>query len=220
MIGPKFGTVKSYFKNKLIFQEGQPGNVGYLVKTGEVTIYKIIDGEKRILSKLGPGEVFGEMGIVTEVPRTAFAEATEYCELVIIDKETLLDMLKKSPKLIQSITLLLMKRLAGTLYMLDHQDNQAPGPKKLLAFYSLLDLMARGYSSINYHFFSEKVMDIVHMNQAEIDGLISELIHLNIVKATGELENLKTSECKIKILDSLLLQKKMKRIQQTLHSQP
>ena len=115
MIGPRFGTVKSYFKNKLIFREGQPGNVGYLVKTGEVTIYKIINGEKKILSKLGPGEVFGEMGIVTESPRTAFAEASEYSDLVIIDRDTLLGMLKKTPKLIQSITLLLMKRLASTL---------------------------------------------------------------------------------------------------------
>ncbi len=218
MIGPKFGTVKSYFKNKLIFQEGQAGNVGYLVKTGEVIIYKIIDGEKRILNKLGPGEVFGEMGIVTESPRTAFAEAGEYCELVVIDKDTLLDMLKKSPKLIQSITLLLMKRLAGTLHMLDHQDDQAPGPRKLLGFYSLMDLMSRGNPNINYHFFSEKVVDIVHMNQSEIDGLINELALLNIVEVTGEYENIKTSGCKIKILDSLLLQKKMKRIKQTLYS--
>lgn len=216
MIGPKFGTVKSYFKNKLIFQEGQPGNVGYLVKTGEVTIYKIIDGEKRILSRLGPGEVFGEMGIVTESPRTAYAEASEYCELVVIDKDTLLDMLKKSPKLIQSITLLLMKRLAGTLYMLDHQDDQAPGPKKLLGFYSLLELMARGNSNINYNFFSERVMDIVHMNQPEIDQLIKDLIQLKIAEVRGDHETMNTYGCTVKIIDTLSLQKKMKRIKQTL----
>ncbi|MFA5905725.1 MAG: cyclic nucleotide-binding domain-containing protein [Desulfobacula sp.] len=216
MIGPKFGTVKSYFKNKLIFQEGQPGNVGYLVKTGEVTIYKIIDGEKRILSRLGPGEVFGEMGIVTESPRTAYAEASEYCELVVIDKDTLLDMLKKSPKLIQSITLLLMKRLAGTLYMLDHQDDQAPGPKKLLGFYSLLELMARGNSNINYNFFSERVMDIVHMNQPEIDQLIKDLTQLKIAEVRGDHETMNTYGCTVKIIDTLSLQKKMKRIKQTL----
>jgi len=59
MFSVKFGTVKSYFKNQIIFKEGQPGNVGYLIKTGEVCIYKIIDEQKKILNILGPGEVFG-----------------------------------------------------------------------------------------------------------------------------------------------------------------
>ena len=130
MLDLKFGTIKEFYKNQVIFKEGQAGNVGYIIKTGEVTIYKIIDGEKKLLSKLGPGEVFGEMGIVTESPRTACADASEYCNLVIIDKETMLKMLKKSPKLIQSITLLLMKRLANTLEMLDDHDNEILNPKK------------------------------------------------------------------------------------------
>lgn len=202
MIGPKFGTVKSYFKNKPIFREGQPGNVGYLVKKGEVTIYKIIDGEKKILSKLGPGEVFGEMGILTELPRTACAEASEYSDLVIIDKDTLLDMLKKTPKLIQSITLLLMKRLANTLQMLDHHEEDSP-PRKLLSICSLLDLMTRANPDVNYHSFSQRAMDIVHMNQAEIDGAVKELIRLNVIEVTGEYEKIKTSGCTIKIPDTL-----------------
>jgi CRP-like cAMP-binding protein len=217
MIGPKFGTVKSYFKNKPIFREGQPGNVGYLVKKGEVTIYKIIDGEKKILSKLGPGEVFGEMGILTELPRTACAEASEYSDLVIIDKDTLLDMLKKTPKLIQSITLLLMKRLANTLQMLDHHEEDSP-PRKLLSICSLLDLMTRANPDVNYHSFSQRAMDIVHMNQAEIDGAVKELIRLNVIEVTGEYEKIKTSGCTIKIPDTLSLQKKIKRIRQALQS--
>jgi CRP-like cAMP-binding protein len=218
MIGPKFGTVKSYFKNKPIFREGQPGNVGYLVKKGEVTIYKIIDGEKKILSKLGPGEVFGEMGIVTESPRTAFAEASEYCDLVIIDRDTLLGMLKKTPKLIQSITLLLMKRLASTLQMLDHHEEDSPGQRKLLSVCSLLDLMARANPDVNYHSFSQRAMDITHMTQAEIDGVVKELIRLNVIEVTGEYEKIKTSGCTIKIPDTLSLQKKIKRIKQALQS--
>ena len=218
MIGPKFGTVKSYFKNKPIFREGEPGNVGYLVKKGEVTIYKIIDGEKKILSKLGPGEVFGEMGIVTESPRTAFAEASEYSDLVIIDKNTLLDMLKKTPKLIQSITLLLMKRLANTLQMLDHHEEDSPGPRKLLSVCSLLDLMTTANPDVNYHSFSQRAMDIVHMNQAEIDGAVKELVRLNVIEVTGEYEKIKTSGCAIKIPDTLFLQKKIKKIRQALQS--
>jgi CRP-like cAMP-binding protein len=96
MLGPKFGTVKEYYKNQTIFKEGQVGNVGYLIRTGEVIIYKTIDNERKVLNKLGPGEVFGEMGIVTQSPRTASAEASEYCDLVVIDKATMHKMLRKA----------------------------------------------------------------------------------------------------------------------------
>lgn len=105
MPGPKFGTVKAFYENQVIFKEGQQGDVAYLIKTGKVTIYKTIDNEHKILDLLGPGEVFGEMGLITDLPRTACASASEYCDLVIIDKETLHRMLKQSPKLVQAITL-------------------------------------------------------------------------------------------------------------------
>lgn len=218
MIGPRFGTVKSYFKNQIIFREGHPGNVGYLVKTGEVTIYKIIDSEKKILSKLGPGEVFGEMGMLTESPRTAFAEASEYCDLVVIDRDTLLEMLKKSPKLIQSITLFLIKRLAGTLQMLNHQDDPSLSTKKMLSICCLLDLATATNQDINYNSFSQKAMDIAHMSQPEIDRLIKDLIGFNIIEVKGEFEKFKTSGCTIKIIDNPSLQIQIKRIKQALHS--
>ncbi|MCD4676184.1 MAG: cyclic nucleotide-binding domain-containing protein [Desulfobacula sp.] len=215
MLGPKFGTVKSYYKNQMIFKEGHIGNVGYLIKTGEVTIYKIIDDEKKILSKLGPGEVFGEMCIVTESPRTAFAKATEYCDLVIIDKDTLFTMLKQSPKLIQSITILLMKRLSNTLDMLDRKGDDSPGTKNMLSICSLLDLMARSDNDndqgINYHAFCEKAMDIIYVNQTQIDNTIQLLEKLKVIEVFGEYQKVKTSGCAIKVVDSKSFLKNVKK---------
>lgn len=213
----KFGLVKSFFKNQIIFREGQAGNVGYLIKTGKVDIYKIIDGEKKVLNSLGPGEVFGEISIVTESARTAFAEAVDYCDLVVIDRVTLMDMLKKSPKLIQSITLFLMKRLAGTLQMLDHQEDGLPSQKKILSIVSLLDLASEAGADINYNEFSQRAMDIAPISQPEIDRIIRNLVQQNIIEVWGEFEKIKPPATKIKILDTLLLQKKIKQFRQALH---
>jgi CRP-like cAMP-binding protein len=202
MVEPKFGTVEGYQKNQIIFEEGQLGNIGYLVKTGEVTIYKIINDEKKILSKLGPGEIFGEMCIVNESPRTAFAEATEDCDLVIIDKTTLFGLLKKSPKMIQSITILLMKRLANTLNMLEEEDSNSISPKKVFSLSSLLELMNRYDKDINYLFFSKRAMNIARVNQKEIDAIMKILVDYNLIEVSGEYQKMKTSGCTIRILDS------------------
>jgi hypothetical protein len=202
MVEPKFGTVEGYQKNQIIFEEGQLGNIGYLIKTGEVTIYKIINDEKKILSKLGPGEIFGEMCIVNESPRTAFAEATEYCDLVIIDKTTLFELLKKSPKMIQSITLFLMKRLANTLNMLEEGDSDFISSKKIFSLSSLLALMNMYEKDINYNFFSKRAINIAFVNQKEIDAIIKILVDYNLIKVSGDYQKMKTSGCTIKILES------------------
>ncbi len=208
MLGPKFGTIKEFYKNQSIFKEGQVGNIGYLIRTGEVTIYKIIEGEKKILSKLGPGEVFGEMGIVTESPRTACAEASEYCDLVIIDKDTMLKLLKKSPKLIQSITLFLMKRLANTLEMLDDHDDETLSPKKIDSICNLLSLISKYNAEVNYNSFCKKAIEITHVSQMEIDLIIKRLFELKVIDIDGEYQNSRTSGCIIRVLNNeKLLQK-------------
>ena len=196
----KFGTIKNYDKNQIIFEEGHLGNVGYLIKTGEVMIYKIINGKKKILSKLGPGEVFGEMGIVTQAPRTAYAETTEYSELVMIDKKTLFTMLKQSSKLVQSITVLLIKRLSNTLKMLEDQESHSQNSKTMLRLYSLLDLMTRYDQGIHYDYFCEKAMDILCVNQVEIENIIKRLSKLKVLEVSGEFQKTKTSDCIIKIV--------------------
>jgi CRP-like cAMP-binding protein len=69
MTGSKFDTIKSYYGNEMIFKESQTGNVGFLIKTGKVVIYELIDTEKVVLSTLESGKIFGEMDILTESTR-------------------------------------------------------------------------------------------------------------------------------------------------------
>lgn len=206
MFGPKFGEVKSFYKNQIIFKEGQIGNVGYLIKTGEVTIYKMIDDEQTILNTLGPGEVFGEMGIIDESPRTAFAQAKEYCDLVVIDKKTLHSMLKQSPKLIQSITLLLMKRLAGTLELLDKNDHDSVLPKHFSSICSLLDLLGQRDETIEYHLFLKRTQDITGLHSNQIETILGRLEQLNLIEFDGDPQDFKPLDLTFRITaDSRLL---------------
>jgi len=57
-----------------IFREGDPGDGVYFVKAGRVAI-SVGKNDRRVLSHLGPGEIFGEMAVIEHRPRSANASA-------------------------------------------------------------------------------------------------------------------------------------------------
>ncbi|GIK43625.1 MAG: hypothetical protein BroJett011_74580 [Chloroflexota bacterium] len=65
-----------------IFQEGQPGDLMYVVKEGEVDIF--IHGQH--VETVGPGGVVGEMALIDHTARSATAIAKTDCQLVPLDE--------------------------------------------------------------------------------------------------------------------------------------
>src|SRR6185436_19655910 len=71
-----------------IFKEGNPGDGVYVVKSGEVHISAVIGtGERRVFSTLVPGEFFGEMSVLDNLPRSACAIAETDSVLFFIPRE-------------------------------------------------------------------------------------------------------------------------------------
>src|SRR5687767_1375384 len=67
---------KSFGDTELIFKEGDPGDGLYMVKSGAVEISaEVHNGQRQVLSALPPGEIFGEMAVLDEQPRSACASA-------------------------------------------------------------------------------------------------------------------------------------------------
>ena len=96
---------------QLIFKEGQPGSHAYLIRTGTVSIYTNVDGHKTRIATMVPGQILGEMAIITGQPRSASAEAAEYCELLVMDKETLNTILDESLPIIKALLNQLVLRI-------------------------------------------------------------------------------------------------------------
>lgn len=61
-----------------IVREGEPGDRFYVVRAGEVEI---------LGRRFGPGEAFGEIALLRDVPRTATATAVTHVDLVALDRE-------------------------------------------------------------------------------------------------------------------------------------
>lgn len=74
-----------YNAGDVIFQEGYPADNAYIIQTGKVEIYQTKDGQEQIIATLGPGEMFGEYGVLDDHPRTASARAVEDTTLQIME---------------------------------------------------------------------------------------------------------------------------------------
>jgi signal transduction histidine kinase len=82
-----------------IFKEGDAGDVLYVVKSGLVQITAVIaDAERQVLSRVPPGEVFGEFAIIDNQPRSATATAEAETTLYVVPREDLVAMLTSSPQ--------------------------------------------------------------------------------------------------------------------------
>jgi len=79
-----------------IFREGAPGDGVYFVKSGSV---EISSGktERHVFSRLGPGEVFGEMAVIEHRPRSATATAAEPTEVFFLPRGEMLSFIEHSP---------------------------------------------------------------------------------------------------------------------------
>jgi CRP-like cAMP-binding protein len=76
---------EKYKDGDIIFEEGSSGDWIYVIESGAVEISKIMHGEKEVLLELGPGEIMGELGFITKMPRTATATAVGNTTVGIID---------------------------------------------------------------------------------------------------------------------------------------
>ncbi len=81
---------ETYKDGQIIFKEGSSGNWIYVVLSGSVEISKTIGGKKSMLSVLEPDEVFGELGYLGHIKRTATVRAVGETTVGVIDR-TFLD---------------------------------------------------------------------------------------------------------------------------------
>ena len=98
---------QSHPLNKVIMKQGDMGLFMYVVHEGVV---EVMVGEK-IVEKIGPGGVFGEMALVDQSPRAATAKAETDCILLAINRSDFLGLVKSKPAFTVSLLKALSERL-------------------------------------------------------------------------------------------------------------
>ena len=90
---------KKFAPGDLIVEEGRTGNGLYAIISGNVEAIKALGtDQERIVNRLGSGEVFGEMALLGEWPRTASVRAIDEVECLGIDRWVFLTQLERHPQ--------------------------------------------------------------------------------------------------------------------------
>ena len=90
----KVATEETHAAGTKIFQHGDAGDKLYLILEGKVRISREVPGMgEEALAVLGPGQVFGEMALLDESPRSADAVVHERCRLLTLSKDGFDDLL-------------------------------------------------------------------------------------------------------------------------------
>jgi signal transduction histidine kinase len=115
---------RQYAAGQEIFREGAPGDGVYFVKSGLVEISGG-QAERRVFSRLGPGEVFGEMAIIEHRPRSASATAAETTEVFFLPRGEMLTFIERSPGLAMALLQQISRRLRDLNHLHIHEMVQA-----------------------------------------------------------------------------------------------
>ncbi len=103
----RVAELQSYAPCQPLFREGEMGDALYVIVKGKVAIES--GGEH--LADLGPGEAFGEMAVLDEVPRSATANAADETEVLRIGSEEFYEILHEQVEIAEGVIRMLTRRL-------------------------------------------------------------------------------------------------------------
>ena len=102
---------KTFRKGDIIFCEYEPGDTFYLIQSGRVQIVRIIGDLEKNIDILNPTEIFGEMAILEEAPRSATAVALDDVKALEFNRENFEVLMMGNPQIAMKLLKLFIKRI-------------------------------------------------------------------------------------------------------------
>ena len=103
---------RTFQAGEMIFSEFEPGDTFYLIQSGRVQLVKIMGDIERTLDVLQPSEMFGEMAILENSPRSATAIALDVVKVLEFNSKNFEILMLGNPQ----IALKLLKMFAKRIY--------------------------------------------------------------------------------------------------------
>ncbi|MCB0966545.1 MAG: Crp/Fnr family transcriptional regulator [Ilumatobacteraceae bacterium] len=107
------GVERHLTRGDVLFQEGDPPDALYLVLSGRIAIAMSsqVDHRESVVALMEPGDLFGELGMLDEGPRSAMARALESSTVLEVPFEPVRTLFERDPRLLWNVTRLLATRL-------------------------------------------------------------------------------------------------------------
>jgi CRP-like cAMP-binding protein len=105
---------RSFIIGETVLRQGAWANAFYVITKGEAEVvqYDARGNERSLDSVLGPGDFFGEIGLLIKPTRTASVRARTALEVVLLDQEQFSDLVKASQPSAETVKKAAKSRLA------------------------------------------------------------------------------------------------------------
>ena len=109
---------RSYAAGDVIFREGEPGDELFVIRSGKVQIR----AGDRVVETLGDHDMFGELALIDDGPRSATAVAASAVELVPVGPKQFLFLVRETPYFALNVMRSLARRLRAETRELTRQQ--------------------------------------------------------------------------------------------------
>ncbi len=182
----RFGV--EYSPNEIIFCEFEPGYEFYFLQQGRVKIVKMINNREKTIDVLTDGDVFGEMAILEQEPRSASAIAIEHSRLLKFHRDNFDALLQGNPQLAYKLLLIFSKRIYDAkrrlmILLLEDPQLKVMDVLNMLAEQNPhLDLQEEVHLPVT----SEAVANWAGMAESEAQKVLTHLNKLNKIELFGD----------------------------------
>lgn len=191
-----------YEDGQIIFLEHEPGNELYIIQEGKVKITKLVGNNEVLLAVLKKGDIFGEMALLDNKPRSASAIAFGPTKLMAINRANFEPTVQAHPEIASKIIELLSERIWIIYKQLSNSIIPNPVGKIYDALYTQLQkarISIRPGTSHTFDFGPEEIIKFVgfssqegkiHLKRLMDEDKTIQIIDNKIVcKDIGALEN-------------------------------
>ncbi len=118
-------TLQQLGKGEMLFEEGDHGDIAYVIASGNIEILKVSKERQVLLNILTAGDVVGEIALLDESPRMAGARAGSSTSLIAIKKATFDDLLDNSSSFARAMFDIVVARMRSTEGLLRQSERMA-----------------------------------------------------------------------------------------------
>ncbi|CAE8618611.1 unnamed protein product [Polarella glacialis] len=138
-----------------IIQEGDDGEVLFVIEAGAPVCKKLIDGEDKVVKQCGPGDVFGELALLYNCPRAASVEATDASTCWQLDRDTFNSIVKEAATKKTATYVDFLKGVSLFFTLDDYQRSQISDALKQETFEKDAFIVQQGEQGNNFYIVEE-----------------------------------------------------------------
>jgi CRP-like cAMP-binding protein len=97
-----------------LYEEGVPADGAYVVARGEISLYRKRDGERVVITTVGPGALLGELALISDTVRLTGAFAATDAEVLRLNRKLFRRILEEYP----DVAIALHRRVSDDLHSL------------------------------------------------------------------------------------------------------